>query len=496
MRKIIIIFLMFFSLLFPIVSLAASLDLSPEFNTLCWKEDACKAVRAEILGVTKDQIKSGDGGWIQEEPCTGSYGKCLPAGKTKTEIAFGGKKEFADIGEFIKSNYNMAIAIAGILAVLMIIVAGVQWVTSGGNSEMISSAKKRIGGALVGLLIAYLSYTILNTINPALVNLRLPQSFLIRPFKEAPKYCKDAEATNFALAAKKGQQVGPEAFKTAKMAEIKKDTMICGDQYFIEGSGAMTCLGAKCEKKGDLCLPVTIDGTNVKNEPSCDSAQILVHYSMDPSLLGVFTNLSWWTKTVEKDDWLDDDTAVFWPVCQTEDLKKIYIGDKYEEWGDSGEGMQLIKIPKKPFYEYYLKINNLSPYLPNPAWPEDHWSCYFKGDRVVGFVFKTEMGKASGWFGGLDSNFYSSPKPYVGTWDSISQNGYITFKQLENGVSFESVLTTDVIESIASHSTTEPAKLYVDGKEVFGNHVDPEKNKVKTPLEKYEEGPTGAYKDI
>jgi hypothetical protein len=495
MRKIII-FLMVFSFLLPIGTLAASMDLSPEFNTLCWKEEDCKIQRAQILGVTKDQIKSGDGGWIQEDPCTGKYGKCLPAGKTKTKIAFGGKQEFADIGEFIKTNYNLAVTIAGILAVLMIIVAGVQWVTSGGNSEMISSAKKRIGGALVGLLIAYLSYTILNTINPALVNLRLPQNYLIRPFKLAPKYCRDAEATNFALAAKKGQQVSPEAFKNIKMEEIKKDTMVCGDQYFIEGSGAMTCLGAKCEKKGDVCMPVTFDGDNVKNEPNCDSAQLVVHYSMDQSLLDVFYNMSWWTKTVEKDDWIDDGLAVFWPVCETAVSKKIYIGDKWERWGDSGEGMQMIKIPKKPFYEYYLKINNLSPYLSSPAHDEDHWNCYFKGDRVVGFVFKTEMGKASGWFGGLDSNFYSSPKPYVGTWDSISKNGYITFKQLEDGLMFESVLTSDVITSIADHSSTEPAKLYVDGKEIFGNHVDPDKNKVKTPLEKYEEGPTGAYKDI
>jgi len=473
MKKNIIIFLMVFSLLAPNVSLAAPTNLAPEFNPLCWKEDACKTQRAQILGVPKEQIKSGDGGWLQEDPCTGDWGKCLPAGQTKTEIAFGGKSTFSNIGDFIKSNYNLAVSVAGILAVLMIIVAGVQWVTSGGNSEMISSAKKRIGGALVGLLIAYLSYTILNTVNPALVNLRLPQNFLIRPFNVVPKFCKDSEATSFALAAKKGQEVSTKDLSSVKMETIKKEDMVCGDKYFAEGSGMATCLGSYCQNKGEVCMPVSFKGDKVIEEPGCEPTQLVVHYTMDPSVIDIFLNLSWFTKTVEKEDWLDDNVVDFWAVCKTKVSGQLYIGNKWEEW-DAGEGMQLIKIPKKPFYEYYLKINNLSPYLPNPAYAEDHWKCYFEGDRVVGFVMKNEMGKASGWFGGLDSNFYSSPK-YVGTWDSISKNGYISFDQLENGIIFNSVLNSDVVSAIVETSASEPDELYVDGNSKNG-HIDPDVN--------------------
>lgn len=76
------------------------------------------------------------------------------------------------IGEYIVGTYTYVLGIAAILAAIMIIIGGVQWTLSGGNSSTIGSAKKRIGGALIGLLIAYLSYAVLNTINPSLVGLK------------------------------------------------------------------------------------------------------------------------------------------------------------------------------------------------------------------------------------------------------------------------------------------------------------------------------------
>ena len=58
------------------------------------------------------------------------------------------------------------------LAIVLIIVAGLQWTVSGGNPEMIKRAQKRISGALIGLALAVGSYTILYTINPELVEFR------------------------------------------------------------------------------------------------------------------------------------------------------------------------------------------------------------------------------------------------------------------------------------------------------------------------------------
>jgi hypothetical protein len=73
------------------------------------------------------------------------------------------------LGEYIASIYKYAIAVAGIVSVLMIMIAGVQWVLSGGDQTRIASAKSRITGATVGLVIAVGSYTILYAVNPQLV---------------------------------------------------------------------------------------------------------------------------------------------------------------------------------------------------------------------------------------------------------------------------------------------------------------------------------------
>lgn len=76
------------------------------------------------------------------------------------------------IGQYIAAIYRYAIAIAVIISIVMIIVAGFQWAFSGGSQDAIGSAKKRIINAVTGLILVAGSYTILYTINPDLVRFR------------------------------------------------------------------------------------------------------------------------------------------------------------------------------------------------------------------------------------------------------------------------------------------------------------------------------------
>src|SRR3989338_3420457 len=77
--------------------------------------------------------------------------------------------------------YKYAVAIASIVAVIMIIVSGFMWTASGGNPEMITSAKKRILGAVTGLILITGSYTILYAVNPELVQFRALRVQYVKP---------------------------------------------------------------------------------------------------------------------------------------------------------------------------------------------------------------------------------------------------------------------------------------------------------------------------
>lgn len=57
---------------------------------------------------------------------------------------------------------NLLLTIIGIISVIMIIVGGIRYTTSGGDSGQINSAKDTIIYAIVGVVIAILSFAIVN----------------------------------------------------------------------------------------------------------------------------------------------------------------------------------------------------------------------------------------------------------------------------------------------------------------------------------------------
>ena len=75
-------------------------------------------------------------------------------------------------GNYFQKMFQFALGIAGILAVLMIVIGGIQYMMSDAFTSK-EDAKKRIWGALWGLLLLFASVIILETINPALLNLQL-----------------------------------------------------------------------------------------------------------------------------------------------------------------------------------------------------------------------------------------------------------------------------------------------------------------------------------
>lgn len=67
---------------------------------------------------------------------------------------------------YVMMLYTWLAGIIGSIAVLMIIISGIQIILAGYDSSMLESAKKRIEGAVIGLLLLLTSAILLYTINP------------------------------------------------------------------------------------------------------------------------------------------------------------------------------------------------------------------------------------------------------------------------------------------------------------------------------------------
>ena len=62
----------------------------------------------------------------------------------------------------IKTIVNTLLFVVGVLAVIMIIVAGISYTTSAGDASKITRAKNTLTYAIVGLVIAFLAFAIVN----------------------------------------------------------------------------------------------------------------------------------------------------------------------------------------------------------------------------------------------------------------------------------------------------------------------------------------------
>lgn len=85
--------------------------------------------------------------------------------KTQIESAVnevGGSENKTDVRGFIGNIIKTMFFIVGVLAVIVIIFAGVTFVMSAGNSQTIQKAKTTIIYAVIGLIVSILSYAIVN----------------------------------------------------------------------------------------------------------------------------------------------------------------------------------------------------------------------------------------------------------------------------------------------------------------------------------------------
>ena len=67
-----------------------------------------------------------------------------------------------DLTGLVKQIINTLLFITGMVAVIMIVIGGLRYVTSNGDQNSVSSAKNTILYAVIGLVVAIMAYAIVN----------------------------------------------------------------------------------------------------------------------------------------------------------------------------------------------------------------------------------------------------------------------------------------------------------------------------------------------
>lgn len=81
-----------------------------------------------------------------------------------------------ELPNYVKYIFNFFIWASGFIALVVLVIAGFQYLSSAGRPEVLKDAKNRIFSATTGLLLLLSSWLILTTINPQLTNLKIKKT--------------------------------------------------------------------------------------------------------------------------------------------------------------------------------------------------------------------------------------------------------------------------------------------------------------------------------
>lgn len=140
----------------------------------CWPQNLCKGNWAQTAA-----SKTSCGAF--EKTYGQPLGFCYAKPPTMNlQVKIGGSNTIAGLSAYIANAFNYLLGIVSIVAIIMIMVGGLRYLTAGGNTSAVSSAKETILGAVIGLFLTFGSFVLLQTINPALTQLKLPDIKTIR----------------------------------------------------------------------------------------------------------------------------------------------------------------------------------------------------------------------------------------------------------------------------------------------------------------------------
>ncbi|MDQ5952485.1 MAG: hypothetical protein QG626_613, partial [Patescibacteria group bacterium] len=91
---------------------------------------------------------------------------------SKATTVSNGQQHSNLLGAYVNAVYAYMLGAAALIAVTMLMIAGLQYATARGDSKQVDNAKKRINNAVVGIILLLLAYNIAFIVNPATVKFK------------------------------------------------------------------------------------------------------------------------------------------------------------------------------------------------------------------------------------------------------------------------------------------------------------------------------------
>ena len=250
----------------------------PDQSDKCWTEKECSDWSSEIRGerVTAD--------WGTSMPYDCAYSKdgdqmryCYGQDpKYQLNIAIGSVPEIENLPEYINAIYTWLLPAASLIAVVMMMIGGLQYALSRGKSKYIDKAKTRITNAITGLVILLSVFVILNLIDPRLTVLNALKIPLIKTsvILDAGSSCESLDAAGYGITPTPDPRItfcGTSGTVT-DVSDLNDNAVgswengnVCSFQYCASGK---TCIKESETNVCRSCAEITNPGTS-----TCGSIQ-------------------------------------------------------------------------------------------------------------------------------------------------------------------------------------------------------------------------------
>ena len=228
-------------------------DFNPENSSTCWTEYGCENTFREVNGEEVPYSWAG-----QSSKCVSGEGECYaPTEPVSLNVAIGTLEEVSTLPDYINAGYNYLLPVAALLAVVVMMIGGLQWMLARGDAGRIQKAKDRLRNATTGLVLLMLAVVMAQFVDPRLVELRYlsPPAIKTVVFIDPSSTCEALEDAGMTITppADGGQDCGD----TGTVADVGEtdSTWSVGDECPYTGcsSDLEVCTVSTSSESGYAC---------------------------------------------------------------------------------------------------------------------------------------------------------------------------------------------------------------------------------------------------